>query len=294
MTTSTKTTSTQATTTKAPTKRSAAKAAAPAPAKTATLAAAAAAGKVRFYRERRNGTMRNLVYLAPGTAERAQAETVAQRRAAGETVQVISDGLKEAISQLVAELVAPEVGEVQAPAPATETTTPRPSASGPSQTVWMYLRVAASRPTSLSAIRLRATERSKRTAAVSLRFLGQLESVCQHLPNMRNSSVHRQGRGHVLDQHLQLLFCRLVRRQPTCWSAPPAATSVRTGSSRLARETSRTAGRQQSAPERLRCPRRDQQEDTTASSSAVPVGREGGAAELKGFAAREVRYRAWD
>ena len=53
----------------APAKPAARKAATPAPAKTATLAQAAAAGAVTFYRQRRNGTMRNLPYLAPGTPE---------------------------------------------------------------------------------------------------------------------------------------------------------------------------------------------------------------------------------
>ena len=39
-------------------------------AQTATLAQAAAQGSVRFYRQRRNKTMRNLPYLASGTKER--------------------------------------------------------------------------------------------------------------------------------------------------------------------------------------------------------------------------------
>ncbi len=74
------------------------KAATPAPAQTATLAQAAAAGTVRFYRQRRNGTMRNLTYLAPGTTDRAQAETVTKRREAGETIQAIANDLKVSVA----------------------------------------------------------------------------------------------------------------------------------------------------------------------------------------------------
>lgn len=82
----------------APAKPSARKSATPAPAQIATLAQAAAAGNVRFYRERRNGTTRNLTYLAPGTAERAQAETVTKRREAGETIQAIASDLKVSVA----------------------------------------------------------------------------------------------------------------------------------------------------------------------------------------------------
>lgn len=82
----------------APAKPASRKAATPAPAQTATLAQAAAAGNVRFYRQRRNGTMRNLTYLAPGTADRAQAETVTKRREAGETIQVIANDLKVSVA----------------------------------------------------------------------------------------------------------------------------------------------------------------------------------------------------
>jgi hypothetical protein len=82
----------------APAKPAARKAATPAPAKTATLAQAAAAGAVTFYRQRRNGTMRNLPYLAPGTPERIQAETVAKRRADGDTIKAISDDLKVSVA----------------------------------------------------------------------------------------------------------------------------------------------------------------------------------------------------
>ncbi len=82
----------------APAKPAARKAATPAPAQTATLAQAAAAGNVRFYRQRRNGTMRNLTYLAPGTAERAQAEAVTKRREAGETIQAIANDLKVSVA----------------------------------------------------------------------------------------------------------------------------------------------------------------------------------------------------
>ncbi len=82
----------------APAKPAARKAATPAPAKTATLAQAAAAGNVRFYRQRRNGTQRKLTYLAPGTADRAQAETVTKRREAGDTIQAIATDLRVSVA----------------------------------------------------------------------------------------------------------------------------------------------------------------------------------------------------
>lgn len=99
MTTTTKTATKQAPAEPAaPAKPPARKAATPALAQTATLAKAAAAGNVRFYRQRRNGTMRNLTYFAPGTAERAQAETVTKRREAGETIQTIANDLRVSVA----------------------------------------------------------------------------------------------------------------------------------------------------------------------------------------------------
>lgn len=82
----------------APAKAPARKSATPAPTQNATLAQAAAAGSVRFYRQRRNGTMRNLAYFAPGTTDRAQAETVTKRREAGETILAIADDLKVSVA----------------------------------------------------------------------------------------------------------------------------------------------------------------------------------------------------
>ena len=69
-----------------------------APAQTATLAKAAAQGTVRFYRQRRNQTLRNLPYLAPGTKERTQAETVAKRREAGDTIGTVAGDLKVSVA----------------------------------------------------------------------------------------------------------------------------------------------------------------------------------------------------
>ncbi|MBA2739111.1 MAG: helix-turn-helix domain-containing protein [Nocardioidaceae bacterium] len=69
-----------------------------APAQTATLAKAAAQGTARFYRQRRNQTLRNLPYLAPSTKERTRAETVAKRREAGDTIATIADDLKVSVA----------------------------------------------------------------------------------------------------------------------------------------------------------------------------------------------------
>jgi len=94
----TKTATPKTTTAKAPAKPQARKAASPAKTQTATLAQAAAQGQVTFYRQRRNGTMRNLPYLAPGTKQRAQAETVAGRREAGDTIGTVAGDLKLSVA----------------------------------------------------------------------------------------------------------------------------------------------------------------------------------------------------
>lgn len=54
------------------------------------LAAACAAGTVALYRERGNGTLRRLPYLAPGSPAREVADWFAMRLEEGATVAVIS------------------------------------------------------------------------------------------------------------------------------------------------------------------------------------------------------------
>ncbi len=63
-----------------------------------TLKDAAAAGTVRLFRQRKNGTLRSLPYLAPGTDQRTQAEAVAARRDKGETVGTIAEDLNLSVA----------------------------------------------------------------------------------------------------------------------------------------------------------------------------------------------------
>ncbi len=63
-----------------------------------TLRDAAAAGAVRLFRQRKNGTLRSLPYLAPGTDQRTQAEAVAARRDKGETVGTIAEDLNLSVA----------------------------------------------------------------------------------------------------------------------------------------------------------------------------------------------------
>lgn len=70
----------------------------PKPAEPKTLKDAAAAGTVRLFRKRKNGTLRSLTYLAPGSAARKEAETVAARRAKGETISSITEDLNVSVA----------------------------------------------------------------------------------------------------------------------------------------------------------------------------------------------------
>ena len=63
-----------------------------------TLKDAAAAGAVRLFRQRKNGTLRSLPYLAPGTDPRKEAEAVAARREEGETVGTIAADLNLSVA----------------------------------------------------------------------------------------------------------------------------------------------------------------------------------------------------
>ena len=63
-----------------------------------TLQDAAAAGTVRLFRQRKNGTLRSLTYLAPGSAARKEAEAVAARREKGETIGSITDDLNVSVA----------------------------------------------------------------------------------------------------------------------------------------------------------------------------------------------------
>lgn len=63
-----------------------------------TLKEAAALGVVKLVRKRKNGTLRHLPYLAPGTGQRKDAEAVAARRAKGETINAIAEDLKASIA----------------------------------------------------------------------------------------------------------------------------------------------------------------------------------------------------
>ena len=68
------------------------------PAEAKTLKDAAAAGTVRLFRQRKNGTLRSLTYLAPGSAARKEAETVAARREKGEIIGSITDDLNVSVA----------------------------------------------------------------------------------------------------------------------------------------------------------------------------------------------------
>lgn len=63
-----------------------------------SLKEAVTLGTVRLVRQRKNGTLRSLPYLAPGSEQRKEAETVAARRAKGETIPVIAEDLKASIA----------------------------------------------------------------------------------------------------------------------------------------------------------------------------------------------------
>lgn len=75
---------------KAPAKRAASK--------PTGLAAAAATGKVKFYRQRANKTLRNLPYFAPGTDTRKAAEAVQKRRDNGDTIGAIAEDLNASVA----------------------------------------------------------------------------------------------------------------------------------------------------------------------------------------------------
>lgn len=55
-----------------------------------TFQTEATEGKVKFHRERSNGTFRRVQYLAAGTAEREVAEWVAVQREEGKTMKAIA------------------------------------------------------------------------------------------------------------------------------------------------------------------------------------------------------------
>jgi DNA invertase Pin-like site-specific DNA recombinase len=63
-----------------------------------TLKEAASLGVVKLVRKRKNGTLRSLPYLAPGTTQRKDAEAVVARRAKGETVNAIAEDLKTSVA----------------------------------------------------------------------------------------------------------------------------------------------------------------------------------------------------
>ncbi len=69
-----------------------------APKPTAGLAAAAATGKVKFYRQRANRTLRFLPYYAPGTDSRKSAELVQKRRDNGETIGAIAEDMHTSVA----------------------------------------------------------------------------------------------------------------------------------------------------------------------------------------------------
>lgn len=72
--------------------------AAPAQPQPKTLTEAASLGVVKLVRKRKNGTLRSLPYLAPGTTQRKGAEAVVARRAKGETINAIAEDLKTSIA----------------------------------------------------------------------------------------------------------------------------------------------------------------------------------------------------
>lgn len=63
-----------------------------------TLKEAASLGVVKLVRKRKNGTLRSLPYLAPGSPQRKDAEAVVARRAKGETINAIAEDLKTSIA----------------------------------------------------------------------------------------------------------------------------------------------------------------------------------------------------
>lgn len=63
-----------------------------------TLIEAVLAGTVRLVRQRKNGTLRSLPYLQPGSDQRKEAETVAALRAKGETINAISEELNRSVA----------------------------------------------------------------------------------------------------------------------------------------------------------------------------------------------------
>lgn len=72
--------------------------AAPAQPEPKTLKEAVSLGVVKLVRKRKNGTLRSLPYLAPGTAQRKEAEAVVARRTKGETINAIAEDLKTSIA----------------------------------------------------------------------------------------------------------------------------------------------------------------------------------------------------
>jgi DNA-binding NarL/FixJ family response regulator len=64
----------------------------------ATLKDAVAADAVRLFRQRKNGTLRSLPYLMPDSETRKEAEAVAKRREAGETVGAIAEDLNLSVA----------------------------------------------------------------------------------------------------------------------------------------------------------------------------------------------------
>lgn len=98
---STTTATKRATAKKAPAKSTSTKPKAPAKraaAKPTGLAAAAANGKVKFYRQRANKTYRNLPYFAPATEPRKAAEAVQKRRDNGDTIGAIAEDLNASVA----------------------------------------------------------------------------------------------------------------------------------------------------------------------------------------------------
>ncbi|KAA1378548.1 hypothetical protein [Aeromicrobium fastidiosum] len=91
MTATTKTKPTEATSTKT-------EKAAPVAPQPKTLTEAASLGVVKLVRKRKNGTLRSLPYLAPGTPQRKDAEAVVARRVKGETINAIAEDLNTSIA----------------------------------------------------------------------------------------------------------------------------------------------------------------------------------------------------
>jgi hypothetical protein len=64
------------------------------------LAAAAATGEVKFYRQRKNQTLRFLPYYARGTDSRKAAELIQKRRDNGETIGAIAKGMNASVATI--------------------------------------------------------------------------------------------------------------------------------------------------------------------------------------------------